>query len=259
MRGEIMNSEQHQEIIELFLKTSYMKYHEILKLLRYLLPDRSKSIIRILDDDIRQFKLKVYFWEVWNRSGPRPLLEPEYVTLESIGYLVQPLAYHDQFWLHGDFSTKEFKEWLQGNDFMSLLLEELKSHLADRSDDELSKLTAAVNEPSSQTILPPPATPSCSSDNGERTLITVNIPASLWAGKSPKAIFAVLSEKGFAPEVIAYVLMEKVGGISKTDAGRLFSQEDIAKGVEQEPRTYQRKIDGFLNDAKSKYSFIFEG
>jgi hypothetical protein len=89
------------------------------------------------------------------------------------------------------------------------------------------------------------------------TLIPINIPASLWAGKTPEAIFTVLSKEKFAPEVIAYIIMEKVGGISKTDTGRMFYQKEISKGIELDNRTYQRKIDDLLEEAKSKYLFTF--
>ena len=90
-------------------------------------------------------------------------------------------------------------------------------------------------------------------------LIPVNIPTSLWAGKTAEAVFTTLSEHQYTPAVIAFIIMEKVGGITKTDAGRLFYQDEIAKGVIQESRTYQRKIDALLSEAKTKYSFTFAG
>lgn len=118
---------------------------------------------------------------------------------------------------------------------------------------------AAVKEALPQNVSPAPETPLLSVADGQRTRIPVNVPTSLWAGKAPQAIFDYLSRENFAPEVIAYILMKKDGGVSKTDAGRMFYREAIDKGIEQDPRTYQRKIDDLLKEAKSKYSFTFEG
>ena len=73
------------------------------------------------------------------------------------------------------------------------------------------------------------------------TLIPVNIPASLWAGKTPEAIFSTLTGKNFAPEIIAYILMEKTVDPIKTTAGSLFYQKKRSKGKEPELRTYQKK------------------
>ena len=52
--------------------------------------------------------------------------------------------------------------------------------------------------------------------------------------------------------------MEKVRGITKTDAGRLFYQDEISKDKIQDERTYQRKIDALLAEAKGKYLFTFD-
>ena len=90
------------------------------------------------------------------------------------------------------------------------------------------------------------------------TLISVNVPASSWAGKTAATVYSVLVDRGFAPAVIAFIIMEKVGGITKTDAGRLFYQDETSKGKIQDERTYQRKIDTLLVEAKDKYLFTFD-
>ena len=83
--------------------------------------------------------------------------------------------------------------------------------------------------------------------------IPINVPPSLWAGKNPATIYASLAEKGFANAIIAYVLMKKADATSKTNAGRLFYQED--KG-EHEPKPI-KKTDKLLKEAE-KYSITFE-
>lgn len=88
---------------------------------------------------------------------------------------------------------------------------------------------------------------------------TVNVPSSLWAGKTPEAVFDSLDNQNFAPAVIASIIMKQVGGISKTDAGRLFYKDEIDKGIIQENRTYQRKIDSLLAAADEKFTFTFDG
>lgn len=251
MRGESMDAKRKQELIELFKQTSYMPYHEVLGLLMACLPERFKLIKRMLVDDIRQFNLKIYFRSTYSYDGEIPLSDPVAVTSDTLGYHVPPPSEnYANFWLFGELSTSEVNVWLQSKGIIIPSLETSANHMIDHPANELSTLADAANKALPQDV---------SSGNEERTFITVNVPASLWAGKSPKAIFAILSEKDFAPEVIAHVLLEKAGGISKTDAGRLFSQEDIDKGVEQEPRTYQRKMDALLNEANSKYSFTFNG
>lgn len=101
---------------------------------------------------------------------------------------------------------------------------------------------------------PEPAAPRASSPH----LIPVNIPASLWAGKTPKAIFTILSERQNTQEAIAAVL-DKAGGITKTDAGRLFHMKEINLGIEREATTYQRTFDRLLKEFNSKYLLTFNG
>lgn len=91
-------------------------------------------------------------------------------------------------------------------------------------------------------------------------LIPVNVPASLWSGKRPEDIFEALSDKNFAPEIIAYILMEKVKGNArkKTAFGRMFYWLEDDSGNEHEPSTYRRKIDGLLASCQQKYTLTFD-
>lgn len=109
-----MNDEKKQELLELFSKTSYMKYCEIVYLIKSFMPERLKLIMRMMEDDIRQFKLKVYYWERQGYGGPFPLLKPEYVTEDTLEYYVpQPVEQYASFWVLGHLSTQEVKDWLQ--------------------------------------------------------------------------------------------------------------------------------------------------
>lgn len=85
--------------------------------------------------------------------------------------------------------------------------------------------------------------------------IPVNIPPSLWAGLKPSVIFENLQEN-YAHEVIAYILVKK-GGLDKTNAGRLFYQEEINNDIVHEPTTYRRKIKSLLDDCKKHYVLSF--
>lgn len=111
-----MNNEKKQELLELFNNVAYMHYYEILGLIKNFMPEHSKFIIRMLDNDIQQFKLKVSFWETYDGyGGTRPLLEPEYAeTSETLQYYL-PAEHHAGFWRYygGKLSTKEFQDWLQ--------------------------------------------------------------------------------------------------------------------------------------------------
>jgi hypothetical protein len=88
--------------------------------------------------------------------------------------------------------------------------------------------------------------------------ISLNIPPSLWAGKSPDAAFAALKERGLADEVIAVILSEKLE-MKKTQAGKLFHQEERAKGVERDAKTYQNTINTLLTNAERRYQIIHTG
>lgn len=85
-------------------------------------------------------------------------------------------------------------------------------------------------------------------------LIPVNVPASLWAGKTLSAAHDAL-KKDFAPEVIAVIL----GKLSdnKTECGRCLAQDEISKGVERDAGTYQRRFDNSISQANQKYLLTF--
>jgi len=85
-------------------------------------------------------------------------------------------------------------------------------------------------------------------------LIPVNIPASLWAGKTPEMVYTALKNE-FSLEVIAMV-MDLVSE-NKTECGRALAKEDIDKGEEKDARTYQRNFDNFLCRGNAKYLLTF--
>ncbi|MCC8193844.1 MAG: hypothetical protein LIP28_04280 [Deltaproteobacteria bacterium] len=108
-----MNDTQKQELIELFKHTPYMPFHEALGLLMACQPDRSRLIKRMLLDDIRHFKLNVYFWTTFSYDGETSLSAPVSVTAETLGYHVPPPSEnYGNFWLFGELSTSELKSWL---------------------------------------------------------------------------------------------------------------------------------------------------
>lgn len=124
MRGETMKDERKRELLELFRQTSYMPYHEVWSLLLAYLPERSTLIKRMLVDDIRQFKLKVYFWTTYSYGDEIPLLDPVHVTPDTLGYHVPPPSEnYASFWLFGELSTAELKNWLQDRGVASSFLE----------------------------------------------------------------------------------------------------------------------------------------
>jgi len=86
--------------------------------------------------------------------------------------------------------------------------------------------------------------------------IPLNVPASLWAGNMPQHAYDALKES-YAPEVIA-VILAKLSD-NKTECGRLLSQDEIDKGIERDPVTYQRKFDKFISKANTKYLLTFDG
>jgi hypothetical protein len=89
-------------------------------------------------------------------------------------------------------------------------------------------------------------------------LIPLNVPLSLWAGKTPQQAYAALKDS-FAPEIIA-VILEKLD-CNKTDGGRLLSPEEVDKKgtpIEKDAGTYQRNVSKLLKKANSKYSLTFD-
>ena len=152
-----------------------------------------------------------------------------------------------------DEQKQELAEMLDGTMNDDLTIDDINADYTitdDRAIDDIM-LDIEIDEIISDAMM-------AEHSDGQQTCIPVNVPASLWAGKTPQAIFDTLFEKGFAPEVIAYVFVKNECKITKTDAGRMFYREAIGKGIEQDPRTYQRKIDDLLKDAKVKYSFTFD-
>ncbi len=137
-----------QALVDLFNKTEYMKYDEALALLRVCFPEDIKLIEQMLTDDLREFKLKVYFWKMYGDSGTIDLLIPECATLSSLNHFVSAYEYIAYFWQFGDLSTKELKEWLQKKGFSSASLEikALNTPAYMDTDHELfsHKLAAAV-------------------------------------------------------------------------------------------------------------------
>lgn len=90
-------------------------------------------------------------------------------------------------------------------------------------------------------------------------LVPVNVPPSLWAGKTPEAAFEALSTSAYnySPEVIAYILMEKMPGSKKTEVGRFFYKKEIDNDVEHETTTYREKIDKLLKQCNRCYLLTF--
>ena len=77
-----MTDEQKQELLGYWKKQPYLKYYEALSLLTGSFPgkkvrfaeqewvrERYELIKRILEDGIRKFELKVYFWETLSYDG----------------------------------------------------------------------------------------------------------------------------------------------------------------------------------------------
>jgi hypothetical protein len=84
--------------------------------------------------------------------------------------------------------------------------------------------------------------------------ITINVPPSLWAGKTLEAAFNNLREADFGDAVIAYILVMKME-TPKTTAGRLLFPP--APGEEKEDSTYLRKIDTCIRKATAQYNITF--
>lgn len=90
-----------------------------------------------------------------------------------------------------------------------------------------------------------------------QTLVPVNVPASLWAGKPIEDAVKNLQGK-FAKEVIAYILVEKMR-CSKTSAGRYLDAKTMDEGIEKDSGTYQRSINELLKNVVARYTFTFDG
>lgn len=87
------------------------------------------------------------------------------------------------------------------------------------------------------------------------SLIPINIPPSLWAGKTLPVACSTLEDAGYEPCVIA-VILGKLSN-NKTECGRTLTQDELAQGIERDPKTYQNKFKNLLEDANRKYLFTF--
>ena len=220
-------------------------------------PKGAVPIYRTLVEDINARKFDFIF-----ETRAEKLYYAHYSTI--------PIA----FWNGGQLHKHQLLQWLDEKGIQSEFFNDTKTIVIAKQgkdneptaqiptqsstiEEKTIKTADADNETSPQNLAAP-IDPLSSSSAEQQTRISINVPISLWGGKTPQAIFDSLSQAKFAPEVIAYVLM-KNGGVTKTDAGRMFYQGARDKGVEQEPRTYQRKIDNLLKRANSKYSFAFKG
>lgn len=85
--------------------------------------------------------------------------------------------------------------------------------------------------------------------------VFINIPPSLWAGKTLPVARSTLADEGYEPCVIA-VILGKLSN-NKTECGRTLAQDQLTQGVEHDPKTYQNKFKNLLEEANSKYLFTF--
>ena len=149
---QTLSDEQKQELLDLWRKQPYLKYFDALNLLRGYFPEikvyfakedsvpgRLELIERMLEGDLEQFKLKVYFREMYDGHGSTiPLLEPECVTANTLGYYA-PLTDNNfaNYWLYGELSTQELKGWLQGKGIANFFFETASTPILDSLNDKL--------------------------------------------------------------------------------------------------------------------------
>ena len=98
--------------------------------------------------------------------------------------------------------------------------------------------------------------PSPSENTTESELLPLNIPPSLWAGKTPDVACQNLKEHGFDNSIIVYIIREKLGK-SKVEAGRYAFGEVVSKGNEKENSTYSRTTDQYIKEVTSRYKLTF--
>ena len=221
-------------------------------------PENADLVYRMLTADIQARKLCVLFEDIDGDPFRNGAYDRFYADNDNPWW-----AECDGINSIGKIHRRAFVKWLAEKNIPSDFFDVVPSPSVSVKPENRAEPTrqapaqVAVNEASPQNVSSAPETHYPSVVGEQRTRIHVNVPNSLWAGKAPQAIFDYLSQENFAAAVIAYILMEKDGGVTKTDAGRMFCREAIDKGIEQDPRTYQRKIDDLLKEAKSKYSFAF--
>jgi hypothetical protein len=121
---------------------------------------------------------------------------------------------------------------------------------------------AVPSEPTAPAPDPAKAEPAQAGEDGVQGEVRIadektplNIPPSLWAGKTASAIMENLRAASFDDNVIAFV-MDKAG-VSKQEAGRMLFP--AKPGEEKETSTYQRKIDGCIKRVIERYDLIFSG
>jgi hypothetical protein len=156
---------------------------------------------------------------------------------------------------HFDFAMfRRFAEKIYNNPPLASIINTYKDYLGamwfKRIEVDAWLGTSATPETVPETV--PPVGQGTDQADVER--ITVNIPSSLWAGKTAKTIFNVLRER-YADEIIAYILVKKIG-TPKTDAGRFFYPDD---GEEREAKTYRDKINSLLEKVDQLYTFSCDG
>jgi hypothetical protein len=89
---------------------------------------------------------------------------------------------------------------------------------------------------------------------GDTERIPLNVPPSLWAGRSAVEAADALKAAGYDANLIAYVLVKKMGK-PKLPVGRLLFPPP--PGQEKNDSTYLRKIDAAIRRITSKYRITF--
>ena len=144
IHGEAMNDEQKQELLHLWRVKKYLTYFEALALLRGFFPEleiqfaeerahgRIKHIKQVLEDDIEQFGLRVYF-DVWYDYGSETHLdEPDYATAETLNHFI-PSGDIASWWAHGKVLTQDLRDWLQNKGISSVFFETTASPIPNES------------------------------------------------------------------------------------------------------------------------------
>ena len=160
-----MNDEQKREALELWRKAPYLTYYEAMSLLTGRLPEskvvfsenendskRYELIERILEHDIQQFELKMYFDATYGYDGATQISPPQYATSENLQHFIShPNIYYGCWWIEGKLSAQELKEWLQKNGITSSFFGTAAGHIPDSLNDILpeppSKPAPVVKEP----------------------------------------------------------------------------------------------------------------
>ena len=248
MRGEAMDTKRKQELIELFNQTQYMPYHEALGLFKACQPERFNLIKRMLVDDIRQFKLKVYFWSTYSYNDEIPLLNPVAVTPDTLGFHVPPPSEnYANFWLFGELATHELKDWLQSKGIANFSCQASTTTDQSPTAPQSEALQPVTETEATPKPLEEAGTPQSKNDTNESAIC---VPRALWEGKPSASIRNAMRPKeeggeGFSDAVIAYVLFNWAKLENKTEIGRLLGKP------EQDDSSYRRLTTRLLNEAAS--------